>query len=251
MKAKDFMSDGRSESCEHGFEALGTICSECCADDRREIGRLKAEVVGISRELETMTAERDHARKMWGDTIDARKRDQQAADLQNEALTQKLAGEKDLCIRSIECAARIGHAMEDCLAAMGRAYDKLEWMKGPDVTDCQSQIKAAGERGRVALQGVAVKPKPPTRPDYLCASRINEIFCDLSNAHEGLHCKFGQLAETQIWWVIGDSTKVAKAALSHLAPRDTEKRVDAQEPKAEPWYCNVCERHVTRVPHCH
>ena len=70
-----------------------------------------------------------------------------------DELEAKLTGEKDLCIRAIECSSRIGRAMEDCLAAMGRAYCKLEWMKGEDVVDCKSQIKAAGERGRVALRG--------------------------------------------------------------------------------------------------
>ena len=70
-----------------------------------------------------------------------------------EALEMKLAYEKDLSIRAIECASRIGGALEDCLAAMGRAYDKLEWLKGEDVVDCQSQLRAAGERGRVALMG--------------------------------------------------------------------------------------------------
>ena len=129
-----------------------------------------------------------------------------------EALERKLAYEKDLSIRAIECAARIGHAMEDCLAAMGRAYDKLEWMKGEDVVDCQSQIKAAGERGRVALMGFG---KPSVRPHYMCAARISNIHCDLVNGHEGLHCKFGQIADTTIWWVIGDADKAATASSYH------------------------------------
>lgn len=83
-------------------------------------------------------------------------------------------------------------------------------------------------KAAIARLGVADKPlqERPKRPDYLCAARINEIFCDLVNAHEGFHCKFGQIAETTIWWKVGDANVMLEAAKSYPEKCGPEKRIE-------------------------
>lgn len=139
-------------------------------DDHEQIVKLHEKIRGLdlqvgdlTKNLETVTQQREAMRtevqvyqleveRLKEDVAHWEKQFGHASEHVDE-LEAKLTGEKDLCIRAIECSSRIGRAMEDCLAAMGRAYGKLEWMKGEDVVDCKSQIKAAGERGRVALRG--------------------------------------------------------------------------------------------------
>ena len=124
------------------------------------------------------------------------------------------------------------HELLNARVAVNRVHDEVGTIT-PD------QVKAA--------DAVMQNPQEaPARPDYLCAARINEIRCDLVNAHVGLHCKFGQIAETTIWWLIGDSNKLVRAAKSHLAPRDAEKRegacIDCGKPVTSGNICLPCIR---------
>lgn len=134
-----------------------------------------------------------HFTAKQGESLEQYIRENAALRAEVERLRKDMAYEKSYSLRVLECASRLDAALVECLEAMRRAYDKLEWLKGDDVRQVQSQIKAAAEHSEVARMG---------HPTTVGCPSVNPggIKCQREGSHCGAHFAHGFPGVGDLTW---------------------------------------------------